>query len=211
MSDYQHWPTSKYYDGGYPKRHYKKFVPLKDEEGNIPAPEYLHYENDTQSNLDKALHRLIEGDATVILLGPRGTGKTQAAVQLAYQLELHQKKLSQHGTHYYTQLGQLFEEEKQSWKIGPQKDALNTRIPSPVERSKKAQLLVLDELQECSNSDWERQSLTRLIDSRYQNEMNTILVGNLTVDALGEFLSKSVTSRLKETGYIIEMTQKKYR
>ena len=80
-----------------------------------------------------------------------------------------------------------------------------------MERATDSQLLVLDELQECTNSDWERQSLTRLIDSRYQNEMNTILVGNLTVSALDEFLSKSVTSRLKETGYIIEMTQKKYR
>ena len=186
-------------------------MPSKDEEGNIPAPNYLHYENDTQWDLDKALHKLKEGDSTILLLGPRGTGKTQAAVQLAYQLELFQKAKGENGNHYYTQLGQLFDDEKYSWKLGVQKDAINCRIPTPMERATDSQLLVLDELQECTNSDWERQSLTRLIDSRYQNEMNTILVGNLTVSALDEFLSKSVTSRLKEPGYIIAMTQKKYR
>ena len=39
----------------------------------------------------------------------------------------------------------------------------------------------------------------------------TILIGNLTKDGLGDFFSKSISSRVKEIGTIIEMAGKRYR
>ena len=211
MNDYSNWPSPDYVLGGYPERHVKKFRPLKDADGNIREPKYLRYTAGIQSLLGTALEELQMGDCTLTLLGPRGTGKTQAAVQVAYQLDLWQKTQGLCGSHYYTQLGQLFDAEKQSWNTGKELDHMNHEILKPFAKAKEAQLLVIDELQECTNSDWERQMLTRLIDSRYQEEKNTILVGNLTTDGLEGFFSKSINSRLKETGFIIEMAGKKYR
>ena len=198
--------THRYLLGEYPARHIKK---LCNEEGDaITYPVFAH--NDA-IKLEGALAELLEGDTTLLLLGPRGTGKTQAAVSIAHQLDQLQGMRGHAGDHYYTQLGQLFEDEKNSWKEGKKVDSMNRAIQRPLERARESQTLVIDELQECTNSDWERQALTRLIDSRYQNEMNTILIGNLTQSALDDFFSKSVTSRLRETGVIIEMTGEKYR
>ena len=138
-----------------------------------------------------------------ILLGPRGTGKTQAAVERARDLDCYTNELNREISHQYATLSEQFGKEKASWS--------DPMMSSPLDKAKGVGLLVLDEIQEVVASDWEKQALTLLIDDRYRNMKRTILIGNLTKDGLGEFFSKSISSRVKETGTIIEMAGKRYR
>lgn len=139
----------------------------------------------------------------MILLGPRGTGKTQAAVELSLKLDLHLQECGRAITHMYMPLGELLNKEKASWD--------DKTMESPIKKAKAAGLLVLDEIQESTASDWERQQLTLLVDDRYRNMKRTIMIGNLVQSGLEKFVSKSISSRIKETGQIIEMAGKRYR
>ena len=139
----------------------------------------------------------------MILLGPRGTGKTQAAVEMSLKLDLHLQEGGRPIDHMYMPLGELLNKEKASWD--------DKTIESPIKKAKSTGLLVLDEIQESSASDWERQQLTLLIDDRYRNMKRTILIGNLVKSGLEDFVSKSISSRIKETGQIIEKAGKRYR
>lgn len=184
---------------GYPERHYKA---LEEEYKKTGMP-WLYWEEPTTESLLGAAKALKEGDCMLVMIGPRGTGKTQAAVEMAMKLDAHMLNSDKEITHLYTPLGELLAGEKASWE--------DKMMPSPLKKAKQVGLLVLDEIQESSASDWERQQLTLLIDERYRSMKRTILIGNLNPKGLEDFLSKSVASRLRETGTIIEMTGKRYR
>ena len=194
-------PSTQWDDGGYPWRHRKLLQELVDTQGDP----WLTWDKDTGEALTGTHKRLLDGDALLVLLGPRGTGKTQAAVEVALQLDLYRKAQDRSRviTHFYTPLGELLNKEKASWN--------DKSIDSPLKRARTCGLLVLDEIQESNASDWERQTLTLLIDDRYRNMKRTILIGNLVRSGLEQFLSKSVQSRIKETGSIVEMAGKRYR
>jgi len=137
-----------------------------------------------------------------LFIGPRGTGKTQAAVQLATRLDFDLQP--DQFTQYYTTLGELFDKIKESWNS---KDSRN----KPISVAENAGLLVLDEIQSTMMSDWELTTWTRLIDKRYTSMKRTILVGNLTHDGLQQFAGPSAFSRMQERGSIIEMDETRFR
>ena len=186
-------------NGGYPHRHYTALERAYERTG---AP-WLEWEEGTKVRLRNGVDELRAGDCMLILLGPRGTGKTQASVELALDLDCYKNDGRGGISHMYTTLSELFGSEKASWN--------DSTMSSPLDKAKGVGLLVLDEIQEVVASDWEKQALTLLIDDRYRNMKRTIMSGNLTKDGLGEFFSKSISSRLKETGTIIEMAGKRYR
>ena len=194
-------PSTKWSDGEYPWRHRKLLQEAIDTAGNP----WLIWDKGTGEALTGATEKLLDGDALLIFLGPRGTGKTQAAVEMSLQLDLHLKAQDRSRviSHYYSPLGELLNKEKASWA--------DKMIDSPPKRAKTCGLLVLDEIQESTGSEWERQTLTLLVDDRYRNMKRTILIGNLSLKGLGDFLSDSVRSRSKETGSVIEMAGKRYR
>lgn len=194
-------PSVSWDDGGYPWRHRRALQDAVDTRGSP----WLQWDEDATQALTGATEKLVEGDALLVLLGPRGTGKTQAAVELSLYLDLHLKGIdpSYITTHYYSPLGELLNKEKASWS--------DKGMESPLKRAKTCGLLVLDEIQESTASDWERQTLTLLVDDRYRNMKRTMLIGNLSQKGLSDFLSDSVRSRIKETGSIVEMAGKRYR
>ena len=192
-------PSTKWKDGGYPWRHCQA---LQRELERTGLP-WLYWTEPATTDLLRAAKELKAGDSLMILLGPRGTGKTQAAVEMSLKLDLHLQEGGLPIDHMYMPLGELLNKEKSSWD--------DKTMESPIKKAKKTGLLVLDEIQESSASDWERQQLTLLIDDRYRNMKRTILIGNLVRSGLEEFLSKSISSRIKETGQIIEMAGKRYR
>ena len=65
-------------------------------------------------------------------------------------------------------------------------------------------LLIIDELQEAKGSDFEDRTLTAIIDGRYDRAVDTIIITNLTTDAMGEALGPSIVSRMRECGGGIE-------
>jgi DNA replication protein DnaC len=137
----------------------------------------------------------VERDAgsIVALLGPRGTGKTQIAVEVLRNFCKAGKSIR------YTRAIELFMEVKATyWKQRggeSESNALRAFIQPDV--------LVIDEIQVRGETEWENNLLTYVIDARYAANRATLMIANLLVDSFKESVGDSVVSRLIETGEII--------
>ena len=133
------------------------------------------------------------GKGTLIaLIGPRGTGKTQMAVTAA----VHWCE-QDHSILYKTAMD-IFIALKESYRSdGPTESAQLSRFYEP-------SLLIIDEAQVRSESAWENNMLTHLIDTRYMRERDTLIISNQTPSAFRASIGESIYSRLLETGYIVE-------
>ena len=126
------------------------------------------------------------------LIGPRGTGKTQLAVVL---IRLACKKLM---PSYYCKSMDFFQALKDSYRPASRMSELQV-----FRKYLEFELLVIDEIQVRSESAWENQAFTHLIDQRYDAMKTTILIGNLKAENLAASLGESIYSRLTETGGIV--------
>jgi len=136
-----------------------------------------------------------------VLLGDRGRGKTQLATGVARFIAETKNLKSQ-----YRVLGDLFTEIKGTFKSGSEESE-----DSILDIMSSAPLLVLDECDEISGTDWQGQILTRLIDARYREKRSTILI---THDAEQAFIAKvgpSIADRLAECGYFISFQWESFR
>ena len=138
-----------------------------------------------------ALSAVQKGGA-IALVGNRGSGKTRLACEVIRDTHPNDA--------HYTQAMYLFVRARGSYR--GEKGQSEKQIIDEVARCK---LLVLDEVQERGNTDWEDRILTLILDQRYGNGRPTILIGNLKPKDLAKSLGDSITSRLQETGGIIEM------
>jgi hypothetical protein len=73
------------------------------------------------------------------------------------------------------------------------------------------ELLVIDEVQVRSNTEWETNQLTGLIDTRYGTRATTLLVANLPAQELLDHLGTSAAGRLVEDGGIVTCAGPSYR
>ena len=129
------------------------------------------------------------------ICGTRGNGKTQMAVEAmkhATQLGMSAR---------YVAATEFFAAIKATYR----KDWSETEI-QVIERFRKPRLLVIDEIGKRGESDWENNLLFLLLDKRYADMTDTIVVANLDSDKMGENLGPSIASRLGETGGLIECT-----
>lgn len=137
----------------------------------------------------------------VLLIGDRGTGKTRLAAEVIRD-RLSWIPMPDH----YTTAMEIFLNIRDAYgKKGPQTEG------SIVAELSRCRLLVIDEIQERSNSEWEDRIITHVIDRRYGANLPTIIIGNLTPESMERNLGESVVSRASETGGIIVMTGKSYR
>ncbi len=127
----------------------------------------------------------------IVLLGKRGTGKTQMAVDLLADICATGEMVK------YLKVMDLFREIRSCYrKDGPSE-------VETVDRMCKTGGLVIDEAHERSDSDWENRTLTNIIDRRYDDLKTTILVSNMTRETFGEAMGPSFKSRMQECGNII--------
>jgi len=146
-----------------------------------------------RGKLDGILSKLGTG-SIFILLGSRGTGKTQLATAVARYVAETKSNRSK-----YVVLGDLFTAIKGTFKSGSA-DSENSILDSLT----SAPLLVLDECHEITGTEWQGQILTRLIDARYREQMTSILITNHSKEAFIDAVGTSIADRIAECGYLIE-------
>ncbi len=141
-----------------------------------------------------------------LLAGPRGTGKTQLATDLCRVAVEKSLVRNTGGLTRYTTALNLFLAIRATFK--PDCDETEESVLASFI---KPDLVVLDEVQERSGTDFESRVITQLIDARYSAQKDTVLIGNLKAEEAGAVLGPSVVSRLNECGGIIETTWPSFR
>lgn len=131
----------------------------------------------------------------LILLGPTGSGKTSFAYAVAKEMYCGGAKVK------IWQAADLME------KLRPSNDNAQTVLAS----AKDSKLLVLDDLGSEKESEWTEERLFYIIDHRWQWGLPTVVVSNLTEQALKERLSDRVYSRLLDGAEVLLITGKDFR
>lgn len=134
------------------------------------------------------------GGAIFALIGPRGTGKTQAAVCAMRAVN---------GPHRAVKYMLAVE-------IGQAVRGTYTRHSTRTEREMVAdivspRLLVIDEAHEADGSRFGQRLLTQILDKRYgAGDRTTVLIANMTRKQFVTHVGESVASRMTECGAIID-------
>lgn len=129
----------------------------------------------------------------IVLIGPCGTGKTQMAVHaIGHACRLLRSSL-------YVRLYDTLLKCRagmNSARGGPTDD-------DTLEALKRPGLLVVDEIQERSGTEWEALTLGMIVDARYNAQRTTIMVSNLEREPTLELLGGRIASRMRECGGIV--------
>jgi len=150
---------------------------------------------DRQADIIKQLNTGI----ILSLIGNRGTGKTRMACECIYEyIERHSKPA------LYLTAMDFFVEVKDSYQTSISEQDILSRMTRPG-------LLVIDEVQERGQTEWEDRLLTHMINKRYAGLKDTILISNQTKHEFSESIGTSIASRMKETGGIIVCDWPSYR
>ena len=148
----------------------------------------------------------------LLFMGTVGVGKTHLAISIL-------KSLSEKGfSSYFCEFGSLVKEIQGSYNAVSQTSEL--QLLAPVFES---DVLVLDELGASKPSDWMRDTLSYIINTRYNDKKLTIFTTNYldaredsdgrknTEDTLDERIGVRLRSRIHEMCTTIRMTGKDYR
>ncbi len=140
------------------------------------------------------VQRSVSEGGAVALIGNRGTGKTQLAVDAGRDMIV----TSQHSVRYVKarMLGMAVRQHSFA--------AANRDELAAIERWAKPHLLILDDLHEIADDrEWERSTLTLILDLRYDHARPTILVANTTPEKFPSMAGPSICDRMREGGGMI--------
>lgn len=169
----------------------------------------------------RSVSGMLRTGCIIILLGPRGTGKTRMAVSLARKTMSMDREASgwgHRGPIYdhqplpnpgavgirYTRAMELFLTIRKSYATGGSEfDAMKT-FTDP-------RLLVIDEMQERSDSQFEDRVLVNIIDNRYGRMLDTVLIANSTPEQFAKAVGPSIYSRASEVGAVVECNWPSFR
>lgn len=126
------------------------------------------------------------------LVGGRGCGKTQMGVEL---MRTTTEKLR---SALYMRAVDLFINLKSSWRKEADKDEREI-----LEEFCRPSLLIIDESQERGETNWENRMLTYIIDRRYADQKDTLLIANQPKRDFEAAFGDSVISRMVEKGGVI--------
>jgi DNA replication protein DnaC len=131
------------------------------------------------------------------LCGGRGTGKTQMVVEIARGL-LGKKPVR------YTKAVEIFISLRGAFRDGGDEESIISSWCKP-------DLLIVDEAHVRGETAFEDMMLTHIVDKRYDGMKDTILISNQTADEFAKSLRVSITSRMNESGGMIECQWPSYR
>ncbi len=170
-------------DSGIPARYAQARL---DDLSDIPESVRQQY-----SEASDRLKLITDHPAIIALLGKRGTGKTHMACAVAHEFTAQCRSAK-----YLDALDYLSKLKATYGKGGGNE--------SEIERSYlRPKLLVLDEMHERGETDWEDRMLTRLVNKRYASEVATILISNQTADEFAIRIGSSILDRIRDDGGLI--------
>lgn len=133
-----------------------------------------------------------DGGCLLALVGSRGTGKTQMAACAIEQA------CSNGRSALYVEAGPMFMQIRDSFKDGGDGEhATYRRFATP-------KILVIDQMEERKHSEHEDRMLFSILNRRYADELDTILISNETANTFLAGLGPSIASRMAQTGEVIE-------
>lgn len=173
---------------GFPPRHSFKNVKIEE------SPKIW------QESLLKIESRIGKG-LLCALVGSRGCGKTQMAVSIVKR----KFNIPKPSVRFSTAL-QLIRDVRSTWRKGSveSEDQAISRFENP-------KLLIIDEFSEIKGDDLDGQLFTNLIDTRYNNLLDTIIIGNIQAADVPRAVGPSIISRMNECGGIIELKGESFR
>lgn len=137
---------------------------------------------------DRAMQATAEG-YSVLLCGPRGTGKTQIAADVGFDFANRQKSV------LYTKASQMFRELRQAMHEYREVQAMDAIC--------RKGILIIDEAHVRGETDYEDRTIVEIFDRRYDNLLPTILITNLTLAEAKAALGASIVDRCVECGRAI--------
>jgi DNA replication protein DnaC len=140
------------------------------------------------------------GGLIIALVGGRGNGKTQMAVELMKWYTEDLKSAT------FTTAVEFFMAIKATYKA----QSLTGEVEI-MERFRKPKLLVIDEIGKRGQTEWENTLLFELLNSRYNDMLDSVLIDNRSKEEFIDMIGPSLASRMNEGGGIIECTWPSFR
>ena len=155
----------------------------------------------------------VQGNFTIALCGDRGTGKTQIATYLAAQIPVSCNSIGWESIAHarvprYYCAHDLMQAIRGEFSGIREQCLAATQILS---EAKLCALLVIDEFSELTGSDYNKRTLTNLIDARYRDMRPTIIITNTNPEAVGGEVGRSIYDRCCESGGIVDCSWSSYR
>ena len=147
----------------------------------------------------------VDSGGIVVMYGAHGTGKTRMSWEIARKAVPQDSHFAVNGIGWnaarkerpaiYTTAVGLFLEIRDTFRADSEFSEMQV-----VKKYTDAGLLVIDEVQERGETDFENKKLTTIIDARYAYERPTILITNYSREKLAATLSPAVLDRIRENG-----------
>lgn len=141
-----------------------------------------------------------------VITGSRGLGKTQLATEIAKTIKKSKDEVVLQKSVRFTDAVSFFVEIKSSYQKNSEKTEEQI-----IREYVKPHYLVIDEISERGESDWENRLLIHLINKRYASEKDTLLLGNYKGEKVEKALGDSIMDRINECGGIIELKGESFR
>lgn len=131
---------------------------------------------------------VLQEGRSAIFVGKVGTGKTHLAIGIALSIMQQQRSA------LFVTVQRLIRRVKDSWHT---KEETESQV---VDVFASPDLLVLDEVGVQFGSEFEKQVLFDVLNTRYENRKPSILLSNIPKEQLSDYLGERVTDRLRENG-----------
>jgi hypothetical protein len=170
---------------------------------NAPKRHVAHSQIDLGGEWGKklaALKALLGSGFLTALVGGRGPGKTQMAV------ELMRHTTSQLRPAYYLTATEFFIRVKTTYRDDGRKSESDV-----LKELRRPKLLIVDEVGKRAETPWENNLLFELINKRYDDLSDTVLIDNNEPAEFCKAIGPSLSSRINETGGVIHFNWQSFR